>query len=1307
MLLTPDQLLVLFRALLESSNQTIARCRLSFKAKLYHKYIQIVATQIIELLSHPTLSDEQLREKLQLFLHNNWQLIKGTPFSYVALPNESITCFLTELALWIRDTRPVNDPVKNDQYGLVSILMPSISTESIKENYPHLGPTQDLLTESWSTDPVISDELLQTHILDYLGNSLLPIKLLTTLHVEDKPQDIANPYFNFQHPEGMNPFLTINDYERLIMHSDLTIAVEDARKRYQATLQQNQNNLFTQLVRLRAALAKNDAHGGSGKGDDAGKWAYPAIIAFMEYYNALNRQQIETIPLPVREEIDALIKYSTDISANLVQREDTTEMNIESCIGTRGEQLALKMHPFETELIAITSHDPQLMIDAKQHFDKAQAELLRQLETHQYNKGCDKPDLTQQLIEKLELPFSITSLYDLEDIQELSIHEINLLFSEPAIIQATLHQLKDINNFTAICYILSLERLDILLQKIQQGLPKLLDYSANTLSNILKAMSHERSALIFSYLSESLARFIQSPKDFITIIKVLQPEQRETAYLSIMDKLKSLILQSPTRFMDFYNVLNCLNFKQKQMLYQTCFDVLPGFIQSQRDFAAMLPYLKIENYPVYYLAFKNKLGKTIKINEHFIISCFSGLNSVQNSAFYDVICPDLGLFITSHSACKSLFRYIDAERYDEAYLSLKPLFPSLIRTTEVFCTLLETLNFKERIDCYQTLKNRFIKLMKIDSIRLPDQFNKLLHPLAATERADLYHHLKKHIRLHIHSAADLRLCLIYLPMIQRIHLYEKMRPQFPTLIKTAVDFIRVISCVEAINRLELVEQFSEQLPSWIYQSNNPSTKVAELFNNVLNYLNEEQRNKLYDNMKTELPLHIQTATELNWTLEFLNSTQKREVMLHLEEKLQQFLNCGTEHEQNDGNDKDIPETSYFSSQLNTIFHHLDNIQREKFFNENITILASHIITPTDIAYTFQYLDGSQRSRLYDIIKPRIINIVGNFTPEKFINVCCHLNRQHYYEQYQLWKSKLYESIITVYELPKIALCTPPDEFESLCQSIKYKNPQLFLSSDQLNNALRMFSDNLRQIIYKTWSETFIQLTSKIQNLCDILQYLEPEQCKTICIAFMKLNEKFSPSIKSLILILEPLKTSQRKIVFETLTKTTLSHHLTLDSLFLLALSQLDLQLTPPQTAKYSFHRPGNRPETNYHWAKQYPLIQQLEIAIAINAENLKTIFDTLIAQINPTQSRRLKFFEPRLNERCKILVKKLSELSMIDHVITLSHALGLPSRLSDLRSPKRRECHLTRYIEALQRPLATANSSELSSPMPSSFTTTI
>ena len=1304
--LTPNQLLVLFRDLLENSYQTITTLRLSFKKRLYHKYIQIVATQIIELLSHPTLSDDQLRKELQVLLHNNWQLIKGTPFSYVALPNEPITCFLAELALWIRDTTPVSNSVENEPYGLVSILMPTISTESIHESHPHLGPTQDPLTDVWSTDPVILVELLQTHILDHLGNSLLPIKLLATCHVEDKPQDIVNPYFNFQHPEAMSPFLSVNDYERLIMHSDLTIAVEDARKRYQATLQQDQNNLFTQLMTLRAALAKNDAHGGSGRNNDAGKWAYPAIIAFIEYYNALDRRQIETIPLPVKEEIDALIKYSTDISANLVEHEDTIEMNIESCIGTRGEQLAVKMHPFEAELIAITSHDPLLITDAKHHFNKAQAELLRQLEAHQYIEGCDKPDLTRPLIEKLGLPFSITSMHDLEDIQELSINEIIFLFSEPAIIQATLYQLKNINNFTSICYILSLERLDMLIQKIQLELPKLLDYSSATLSNILKVMNHERSAVIFSYISESLSLFIQSPQDFITIVKALHQDQGVTAYLAVEEKLKSIILSSPTRFMDFYAVLNCLNFKQKQMLYQACFNDLPKFIQTQQDFAATLPYLKVENYQAYYLALKNKLGQIIKIDNHFIKTCFSGLNSVQNSAFYDAICPDLHLFITSHTACNSLFRYIDAERYDEAYLTIKPLFPSLLRTTEVFCTLLETLNPDERIDCYQTLKKRFIKSMTIASTRLPDQFNKLLHPLAPTERADLYHHLKKHLRLHIHSADDLSLCLIYLPMQQRLHLYEKMRPQFPTLIKTVHDFIKVINCTDANNRSGLVEQFSDQLPSWLYQSATHYKGITKPFNNVLKYLNEEQRDKLYNSMKAELPSHTRTATEFAHVLEYLNSTQKNEVILPLEENFQHFLKSVTDPQEED-EENVSPDGSYFSSRLNTVFRHLDNVQREKLFNNNIAILATNIATPTDIINTFQYLDNRQRSMLYDLIKPRIIDIVGDFTPAKFIELSYHLNQQHYYEQYQLWKSKLHNSIITLYEFQKIALCTPADEFESLCQSIKHINPKLFSSSTQLKETLKMLSGNLRQIIYKTWSERFIQLTPKIQNLSDSLQYIEPEQCKAMCIAFMKLNEKFSPSIKSLILILEPLEVPQRKIVFETLTITTLSDHQILNSLFLIQLSHLDLQLTSPQTAKYAFNRPRNRYESNYHWAKQYPLIQQLEIAIAIKAENLKTIFDTLITQINPPKSGRLKFFESRLNERCKLLVKKLSELSIIEHVITLSHALGLSSRLSHLSSPKRIECHLTRYIEALQRPVTTANLPELSSPTPSSFSTTI
>ena len=122
--------------------------------------------------------------------------------------------------------------------------------------------------------------ILKTHLLNEDSSSLVPVSVI----LEDlnlRPYDFSCVVFDKE--------IRDSTHQRIIFHSDETLSVHNAMGKL-SIAESDQNHFLGNLTELCRQLRFNDSHSGIGRDDNAGKGAYPAIIAFKDYYDALGYQ---------------------------------------------------------------------------------------------------------------------------------------------------------------------------------------------------------------------------------------------------------------------------------------------------------------------------------------------------------------------------------------------------------------------------------------------------------------------------------------------------------------------------------------------------------------------------------------------------------------------------------------------------------------------------------------------------------------------------------------------------------------------------------------------------------------------------------------------------------------------------------------------------------------------------------------------------------------------------------------------------------------------------------------------------------
>ena len=283
--------------------------------------------------------DARFSIRLQAFLKDTYDLVHGTFLFYTAMPTSEMTLLLCDLSTWVAQT--THQPI-------ITILMPSIASDSLQEEYPDL--INDDIDIRW---------ILQTHILGEDGLHLVPVGLLTKLDLNPVQEPIGTPYTSPDRSDEREAyFVSPEELSRMGKYSELSNQLVAEKVRY-FELQNNNNALYSELTILCKALVDNSVYG-SGTELNAGNDVYPAIFHFGEFYKTLKKDNpilIQRLSTGLKQEIERIL--------SLVSTRSTSDNAVERCIAIRRTQLMHAMSQSE----ALTNTE-DLRVDIQQSVAK-------------------------------------------------------------------------------------------------------------------------------------------------------------------------------------------------------------------------------------------------------------------------------------------------------------------------------------------------------------------------------------------------------------------------------------------------------------------------------------------------------------------------------------------------------------------------------------------------------------------------------------------------------------------------------------------------------------------------------------------------------------------------------------------------------------------------------------------------------------------------------------------------------------------------------------------------------------------------
>ncbi|HHT0595008.1 TPA: ankyrin repeat domain-containing protein [Legionella anisa] len=261
-------------------------------------------------------------------------------------------------------------------------------------------------------------ELLSQSIISDDGITLIPIA--TLLHEEeDNPYSISY--------EKISP----EELRRLTAHSPESRALDEARKNLDR-LKSDKSNLLGHLTQLIKQLRLNDAREGVGSEENAGSGAYPAIIAFADYYgikedgkepsNGLDSTEKAKIPDDLRQGIESLLSLASDPQKNI-----NATTNFDTCVFVQRtkylEPLVEEYAPLLSTIACSKDRKEGLIIQREQEVKSAEKALRLSLEKNTY-QGADTLPITQKLLNSLDINITVNSLADLNMLMTLTPKEI-------------------------------------------------------------------------------------------------------------------------------------------------------------------------------------------------------------------------------------------------------------------------------------------------------------------------------------------------------------------------------------------------------------------------------------------------------------------------------------------------------------------------------------------------------------------------------------------------------------------------------------------------------------------------------------------------------------------------------------------------------------------------------------------------------------------------------------------------------------------------------------------------------------------
>ena len=155
-----------------------------------------------------------------------------------------------------------------------------IKQSLIDAQQDHIEKNKFIVEKDFCIPNIPLEVILKTFVLNEDSSSLIPVSVILE-NLNLRPYDFLCVVFDKEIRNSTN--------QRIISHSGETLAIYSIMNRL-SIVESDKNHFLGNLMELCRQLKFNDSHSGIGKEDNAGKGAYPAIIAFKEYYDTLGYQ---------------------------------------------------------------------------------------------------------------------------------------------------------------------------------------------------------------------------------------------------------------------------------------------------------------------------------------------------------------------------------------------------------------------------------------------------------------------------------------------------------------------------------------------------------------------------------------------------------------------------------------------------------------------------------------------------------------------------------------------------------------------------------------------------------------------------------------------------------------------------------------------------------------------------------------------------------------------------------------------------------------------------------------------------------
>ncbi|MDF1684983.1 MAG: hypothetical protein P1U36_10070 [Legionellaceae bacterium] len=1025
-------------------------------------------------LTHDVITTEKVYQQayqtLNELLQSNWIAEKARPDSYYISPSKSsLEKYLSTLRESLK---------KQANHNALGILMPGV----------YQGDTGHLTAL----------EVLKTHILSGSGQYIYPVSLVSEVRLIDESKKLPyNP--NYDDARGnSDQWVNAEEWHRLTTHSPHTEALIQAKANYQKISTEDEH-LLSQLTTLIHQLALNDAHGGRGSQEDAAGMAYPALLQFKDYYEALPEEVRSKVPNKIQEEIDLLLDVAFNPKSSV-----RAQNPIQTCIGSRRKALYAAMQGHDTTLAGISMGKGarQGLIEACIHaFNQARDELKRAFENQTYT-GNDNLGITRALLQQLKVTINIESLADInftvqgmegQDLAELlaqdnirsdmiqqltKLEDLVILVMETSntklpivlhALEARVYALiKTPQDLAALLISLQVDKIEIILRSLNDKLPTMIK-NVKDLECVLRPLTPAQCAAVVEVMKDKLSTMIKNVKDLECVLRPLTPAQCAVVFEVMKDKLSTLIknanevmkdeqLSVIRCVYDFGDVLRYLTPEQCTAVYEVMKNELLSFIRCVYDFGDVLRYLTPEQCTVVCEAMGDKLLTIIKDYDD-LKNVLRYITPEQCTVVCSAMIGKLPSIIQDYDEFNAVIRYYKNDQRTAVYSIMLDKLPNMIKNANELECVLKYLTAEQCAAVIEAMKDKLPAMIKN-----ANDLGCVLRYLTPEQCTVVCEAMKDEQFSFISDGSDFKCVFEHLTPEQCTVVCEAMKDKLPAIIKNANELGCALRLLTPARCAAVVEAMKDELFSFISH--------GYAFKCVFEHLTPAQRTAVYEVMKNELLSVIRCVYDFECVLRYLTPEQRTVVCSAMIGKLPNMIK--------NANDLGCV-LRYLTPEQCTVV--CEAMKDEQF---------SFISDGSDFKCVFEHLTPEQCTVVYEVMKNELLSVILRCVYD-FECVLRYLTLEQRIEFVDFKKIDLINIISSSYDFERALKLITPEQRTVVCSAMIGKLPSIIQDYDEFNAVIRYYKNDQRTAVYSIMLDKLPNMIKNANHLGCVLRYLTPEQ----------------------------------------------------------------------------------------------------------------------------------------------------------------------------------------------------------------------